>query len=68
MLASIMIGKQAKETTETIPTTFALQLAFPNPINPATTIKYDLSEDSRINLTVYNIMGQEVKTLTNSHK
>ncbi len=68
MLASIMIGKQAKETTEIIPTTFALHLAFSNPIYPATTIKYDLSEDSRINLTVYNIMGQEVKTLTNSHK
>ncbi len=68
MLASIMIGKQAKETAETIPAVFALHPAFPNPFNPVTTIKYDLPKSSRIELTVFNIMGQEIITLANGFR
>lgn len=47
---------------------FTLYPAYPNPFNPITTIKYDLPQDSRINLNVYNIMGQEIKTLTDEIK
>lgn len=36
---------------------------FPNPFNPATTISFSLSEpSSRVELTIYNIKGQQVKT------
>lgn len=68
MMASIMLGNQTKETAEIIPTNFALHPAFPNPFNPVTTIKFELPTDSEINLTVYNIMGQEVITLINTTK
>ncbi len=68
MMASIMMGNQSKETAEIIPTNFALHPAFPNPFNPVTTIKYELPRDSEINLTVYNIMGQEVNSLINTTK
>jgi len=36
---------------------------YPNPFNPETTIQYSISKDSPVELTVYNIKGQKVKTL-----
>jgi len=34
---------------------------YPNPFNPYTTIKYDLPEDTRVTLVIYDIMGREVR-------
>lgn len=45
---------------------FILQAAYPNPFNPETTIKYQLSKTSNVKLTIYNLAGQEVKTLIDS--
>ena len=36
---------------------------YPNPFNPVTTITYSLPEDSQISISIYNIKGQEVKSL-----
>ena len=36
----------------------------PNPFNPTTTIEFSIQNDSKIDLLIYNIKGQTVKTLT----
>lgn len=37
---------------------------YPNPFNPITTISFSISKESNINLSIYNIKGQKIKTLT----
>ena len=45
-----------------IPTEFALHENYPNPFNPSTTLRFDLPEVSNINLTIYNMLGQKIRT------
>ena len=45
------------------PQKFALQQNFPNPFNPQTTIRFTIAQSGRVKLTVFNVLGQKVKTL-----
>ena len=47
------------------PESFVLLQNYPNPFNPTTTIRYVLREKSDVRLTIYDIMGKEVRTLIN---
>lgn len=51
------------DPVENIPDRYALYQNYPNPFNPSTTIKFDLPEDSRVSLKIYNLLGQEVITI-----
>ncbi|MEE2709529.1 MAG: fibronectin type III domain-containing protein [Gemmatimonadota bacterium] len=47
------------------PSTFALKQNAPNPFNPATTIRFDLPNPTKVTVIVFNILGQEVIRLIN---
>ncbi len=51
--------------TPIIGLTTNLKKAYPNPFNPSTTISFDLVESSFVNIEVFNLKGQLVKTLVN---
>jgi len=48
-----------------LPDKFSLDPAYPNPFNPSTRIQYALPEAVNVRLTVYNMLGQQVKVLVN---
>ncbi|MFQ5604824.1 MAG: FlgD immunoglobulin-like domain containing protein, partial [bacterium] len=51
------------EVASNVPDKFALLQNYPNPFNPETTIRYRLGSAQQVQLKIYNIMGQLVRTL-----
>lgn len=47
---------------------FALESNYPNPFNPSTTIRFYLKESGYVTLKIYNILGQEIRTLIDGYQ
>jgi len=59
------IYTDVKVNTETIIKKYQLRQNYPNPFNPVTTIAYDIQKAGRVNLTIYDILGQKIRELVN---
>ncbi|NIT62103.1 MAG: T9SS type A sorting domain-containing protein [Aliifodinibius sp.] len=50
-----------------LPISFALKQNYPNPFNPATTIEFQIPKTERVRLSIFNILGQKIRTLTEAN-
>lgn len=50
------------------PSEFNLAQNYPNPFNPTTTIQFTLPQSGNVKLTLFNLLGQKIKTLLNEYK
>jgi hypothetical protein len=53
-------------TFKNVPETFSLHQNYPNPFNPITSLRYDLPEQAKVTLTIYDLMGREITQLVNT--
>jgi hypothetical protein len=51
-----------------IPNKFELQQNYPNPFNPSTQINYSIAKEGLVKITIFDVLGREVKTLVNEVK
>lgn len=58
----------SKEDNKVLPKDFTLHQNYPNPFNPTTDISFTLNKESEVTLTIFNMLGQQVKELTSGLK
>ncbi|MCP4709589.1 MAG: T9SS type A sorting domain-containing protein, partial [Planctomycetes bacterium] len=57
-----------KDQGSIIPGNFRLYQNYPNPFNPETKICYNIPQKSNVDLTIYNLLGQKVRTLVDDNQ
>ena len=70
----VYVGKVTIEGTvstnpgnEVVASEFELKNAYPNPFNPTTSIEYTVANAGDVTITVYDMLGREVRTLASGH-
>ncbi|MFC2084234.1 M20/M25/M40 family metallo-hydrolase [Bacteroidota bacterium] len=72
-LINYILAEKFGETTsisdnKSLPETFDLFQNYPNPFNPSTTIEFQIPKENNVSLKIYNIIGEEIRTLLNEYK
>ncbi len=57
-----------KNDLNSIPATYTLSQNYPNPFNPTTIIRYGIPQNADVTLSIYNMLGQKIKTLVSEQK
>lgn len=67
MVDTVTVGNPTgiEDQVPSMPELFELAQNYPNPFNAKTSIAYTLPRESRVLITVYNLLGQSVETLVN---
>jgi len=61
-------GEMAGRVTNPLPEQFAISQNFPNPFNPATRIQYQLPTAVPVRLSIFNLLGQEIRVLVHQQQ
>ena len=56
------------ELPQELPNSYSISQNYPNPFNLSTTIRYTLPTRSRVNISIYNVMGRKVNTIVDGTK
>jgi len=68
----VICGKTSRvvgiEGESNLPTAYALHQNYPNPFNPASIIRYDIPTSSFVRISVYDILGEEIRSLVSEEK
>jgi len=62
------VTKLSSVTAKALPQVYTLSKNYPNPFNPTTTIEYAIPSSGKVELVVYNMAGQKVRTMVNETK
>jgi hypothetical protein len=57
-----------EQEVDLLPDTYSLEQNYPNPFNPSTTIQFSLPNSGDVTLKIYNLLGEEVKTLVEEYR
>ena len=66
-IVDIMVVNGSDKIHVVTPAVFTLGAAYPNPFNPTTSISLDVADEGNVNVSIYNLMGQVVSTLTEGY-
>jgi hypothetical protein len=58
---------EVEETANAVPADIKLEQNFPNPFNPTTHIRFNITESANVSLEIFDILGRETATLVNEN-
>ena len=64
-MEAVLSGRPRLRPNVHIPVHYALHQNYPNPFNAVTEIRFDLPENARVELSIFNTIGQKIATLIN---
>ena len=65
---SLIVDWVKNDNDDAVIRSFHLKQNYPNPFNPITTLQYNLPEDSFVNITIYDMLGNAVSNLLNANQ